>query len=221
MFVMLRDIPPKYRRVLPLLIGLLVNVVVVLLYRFTNQLVPSIHYGLDWQIVVNDFDLQIYVRLGYYYQGFSLLGFFLPLVLMSIILSRSLRETGTRPDRHHLLTFAFTMLLFLTSVRITDIGVNTGVAVGLASLPLLFLVVALVGYYSNWENPKAGALILAAVVFFGMLPGDFLFGWIAAQNYPYATCIGGYAWGIGDGLWGLPLGMALISYISWLWRHDD
>ncbi len=100
-------------------------------------------------------------------------------------------------------------------------GVSTGVAVDQASLPLLCLVAALAGYYSNWENPKAGTLVLAAAVFFGMLPGDFLLGWIAAQNPPYATCIGGDAWGIGDGLWGLPLSMALISYLLWPQQNDD
>lgn len=185
---------------------------VVLYWLSGAQFRVTPQWDLPVQVLWNGFDPCIIFKTGGDYYGVSTLGFLFPLVLMSYILILKTREWSLDFGSDVLLAFLGTLVISLLFLEIRP----TGVAMTLLGDALCVALALGIGFGSNWERNEAKAIQLLSVIWFAMIPGDFLYGLgiLGRRFLSELVCIGAYGWGIGDGLWLTAFCMMFFMFLA-------
>jgi hypothetical protein len=206
-----------------LIVGILIiSPATFLIYLLTgSQLHLQLDYSKPIQIARNFIDLWIMFPVGNAYQGFSLFGFFIPLVLMTFILTKKKQEWGIGVNKEYVAALLGTILITFTTFTIYPEGVKPTSSPFILIFPLSFYI----GYRSKWSNPYTHSILLFTAFWLGEIPAD-IFGSLALLlmfGAPY-SCVGGSGWGIGDGLWLISLyalAATLWGWYFWHKTHED
>jgi hypothetical protein len=111
----------------------------------------------------------------------------------------------------------FTVSLILSFLFFTQR--STGVYLRVEGYVLFLIISLLIGRFSEWQFTRENIIHSLASFWFGLIPADFLYGVGVVFRGGY-SCMGGFGWGIGDGLWFLALFMTLAVYAGYTTRKD-